>query len=134
MLLAQSNDELAPVWSDTFAIGAEWQIPERIVYDMFDIEKPPVYPGGEKELLKYLAENIKYPPMNRDNNLVTMVAITFVVETDGSISTKQVIKNDGPLAQSALEVLDRMPCWTPGMKNGQAVAVRFTLPIRVHLE
>lgn len=120
--------------SDTFAIGAELSVPERVVYEMFDVEKPPVFPGGERALLKFLAENIKYPTAARENNPVTSVAITFIVETDGSISTKKVIRNDGLFAQSVLEVLDRMPCWLPGLKNGQPVAVQFVLPVRVHLE
>ena len=129
---AQNDGELAPVLNDTFAIGAELQSPERIVYEMFDIEKPPVYPGGTKELLKYLAENIKYPPMNRDSNIISMIAVTFVVEPDGSISSKKVLRGI-ELATSVLEVIDRMPRWTPGMKNGQPVPVRFTLPIRLFL-
>ncbi len=107
--------------------------PERIVYEMFDIEKPPAYPGGEKELLKYLMENIKYPPQNRENNIISMIVMTFVIDTDGSVTEKKVIRGI-EIADSILIALDQMPRWSPGMKDGQPVPVRFTLPIRLHWE
>ncbi len=135
-LTGQNQEEVAPVLSDSFAIGADFQYPtERIVYEMFDIQKPPAFPGGEKELLKFLAENLKLPPNYADSySNFTSTALTFIIDTDGSISEKKVLRNNGPLAQSALKMLDQMPCWSPGMKDGQPVPVKFTLPVRVKLE
>ena len=132
-IYAQSEEDIAPVLSDTFSIVYNSIDSEKVIYEMFDIDQPPRYPGGEKELLKYLAENIKYPVENRENNIISMVAIAFIVEPDGSISTKKIVRNDGAFAQSILRIIDQMPSWSPGMRNGQPVAVWFTLPIRVCL-
>ncbi len=129
-LVAQSEVEQAPILSDTFTIS---QPPQRVVYKMFDLQKPPVYPGGEKELLKFLAENVRYPPQKPESNATGSLAISFVIEADGSMSTKKVLRG-GELAESLLKVLDLMPRWSPGMVNGQPVAVEFILPVRIHLE
>ncbi len=117
--------------SDTLAIGAEFRIPERLVYKMSAIEKPPVYPGGEKELLKFIMEHIKYPypSSNREIYVPSSVAVSFIIEVDGSVSSGKVLKGM-ELAPSLLDAIAKMPQWTPGMMNGRPVAVEFILPIR----
>jgi periplasmic protein TonB len=108
--------------------------PEK-TYELFDIQKQPSFPGGEKELLKYLAENIKYPPLARENNIQGKVALTFVVNKDGSISDVSVLKDiGGGCGKEALRVVGSMPKWVPGEANGNPVKVRFTLPVQFRLE
>ena len=58
------------------------------------------------------------------------VIATFVVMKDGSISNVKVVKSVSPeLDTEALRVLSAMPNWTPGMQNGKAVNVKYTVPI-----
>lgn len=109
--------------------------PEEPTYQMFDIHKPPSFPGGERELLKYLAENIKYPPLAREINIQGSVALQFVVGKDGSVSQIEVLKDPGGgLGKEAVRVVQAMPKWNPGEANGHPVKVRFTLPVRFKLE
>ncbi|MBX2892197.1 MAG: TonB family protein [Saprospiraceae bacterium] len=104
-------------------------------YEMFDIQKPPSFPGGEKELLKYLSENIKYPPLARENNIQGTVALTFVVGRNGQVSDVQIVKDiGGGCGKEAVRVVESMPKWIPGEANGNPVKVRFTLPVRFRLE
>jgi periplasmic protein TonB len=104
-------------------------------YEMFDIQKPPSFPGGEAELLKYLAQNIKYPPLARENNIQGVVALTFVVNRDGRVSDVNILKDiGGGCGKEAIRVVQEMPKWIPGEANGHAVKVRFTLPVRFKLE
>lgn len=128
-LVAQDDTEASPSLSDIPPLDSLY--PERVVYDMFDIEVPPKYPGGEKELLKYLAENIKYPAVTRDSYIPGPFAVSFIVEADGSISTKKVMRTNEAFAKAVLEGIDQMPRWSPGMKNGEPVAVQFIMPIRL---
>ncbi len=124
---AQSEEDIAPVLSDTFFIAYK----KRVVYEMFDIEQPPKYPGGEKELLKYMMESIQYPAVTKDSYMPGPFAVYFIVEADGTLSNKKVIRTNAAFAQAVLKGIDQMPRWLPGMKNGEAVAVQFVLPIRL---
>ncbi len=111
------------------------KVVEEKTYEMFDIQKPPSYPGGEAELLKYLAQNIKYPPLARENNIQGVVALTFVVGKDGSVRDVTIVKDiGGGCGKEAVRVVETMPKWIPGEANGNPVKVRFTLPVRFKLE
>ena len=104
-------------------------------YDMVGVQKPPTFPGGERDLLRFLAENIKYPSMAREAGIAGNVALTFVINKDGSVSDAQLLKDiGGGCGKEALRVLALMPKWSPGEANGHPVKVRFTLPVRFRLE
>ncbi len=108
---------------------------EEKTFEMFDIQKPPSFPGGEAELLKYLAENIKYPPLARENNIQGQVVLSFVVGKRGEIMDVTIIKDiGGGCGKEAVRVVESMPRWIPGEANGNPVKVRFVLPVRFKLE
>ena len=109
--------------------------PKEEEYDIITVQKRPAFPGGENDLLKYLAENIKYPPLARENNIQGTVAITFIVEKDGRISNAQIVKEiGGGCGKEAMRVVQSMPNWIPGEASGHPVKVRFTLPVRFRLQ
>ena len=97
----------------------------------FDVvEKMPEYPGGPQALLEYLAKNIRYPEAAEKAGQQGRVIATFVVMKDGSISHAKIVKSISPeLDEEALRVLNAMPNWKPGMQSGQAVNVKYTVPI-----
>lgn len=104
-------------------------------YDLVTVNKMPSFPGGEHDLMKYLAENIEYPAMAREANIEGVVALGFVIGKDGSISDIQVLKDiGGGCGKEASRVVKSMPKWTPGEANGHPVKVRFTLPVRFRLQ
>ncbi|NLO50707.1 MAG: M56 family metallopeptidase [Bacteroidales bacterium] len=112
---------------------------ERIVYSVVDQmpEFPKVSgaPGGISGLMGYLQENIIYPEEARNAGLQGSVYVTFVVEADGRITNVQVIRGVGePLDKVAEDVIAGMPVWEPGKKDGEAVAVQFTMPIKFTLD
>ncbi len=134
----KGNDEAAPAIeehpSELEVIEAPKVVEEK-TYELFDIQKPPSFPGGEKELLKFLGENIKYPALARENNIQGNVALTFVVDKDGSVRDVQIIKDiGGGCGKEAVRVVQTMPKWIPGEANGNSVKVRYTLPVRFRLE
>ncbi|MBO7590609.1 MAG: M56 family metallopeptidase [Prevotella sp.] len=99
--------------------------------EFFDVvEQMPEYPGGPSALFEYLAKNIRYPESAEKAGIQGRVIATFVVMKDGSISNVKVVKSVSPeLDTEALRVLSSMPNWTPGMQNGKAVNVKYTVPI-----
>jgi protein TonB len=42
-------------------------------------------------------------------------------------------RNDPALDKEAIRVVNSMPAWNPGMKNGQLVRVKYTVPITFRL-
>ena len=53
----------------------------------FDVvEQMPQYPGGPAALMQFLAQNIRYPEEAHKAGVQGRVIVSFVVETDGSIS------------------------------------------------
>lgn len=95
------------------------------------VEQMPSFPGGDKELLNYLAKNIHYPVAARENGIEGKVLIVFVVNEDGSISDV-TIKRDigGGCGEEAARVVKNMPHWNAGKQNGNAVKVQFNLPVQ----
>lgn len=96
------------------------------------VEEMPSFPGGEENLYKYLANNIRYPVYERDNGLSGKVYISFVVEPDGSISNIAMLKEipGAPgFTKEAIRLISEMPKWEPGKQKGIAVPVHFNLPI-----
>ena len=99
------------------------------------VENDPEFPGGMDALYKYLAQNIKYPQLARDNGITGKVYVTFVVEKDGSIANPKVLRDiGGGCGQEAIRVVKSMPKWTPGKQRGKAVRVQFNLPVNFSLK
>lgn len=99
------------------------------------VENDPEFPGGMDALYKYLAQNIKYPQLARDNGITGKVYVTFVVEKDGSIANPKVLRDiGGGCGQEAIRVVKSMPKWSPGKQRGKAVRVQFNLPVNFSLK
>ena len=98
-------------------------------------EQMPEFPGGMKELLKFLQENVKYPENAMKNNVQGRVIVQFVVEKDGTPTEFKVLRSVDPdLDAEALRVMKAMPKWKPGMQKGQVVRVKFTVPVSFKLQ
>jgi len=102
---------------------------------VFDVvEKMPEYPGGQAALFEYLSTNVKYPADAEKQKIQGRVLVTFIVNTDGSITDIEVVKKAFPsLDAEAVRVISGMPKWTPGEQKGQKVRVKYTVPLSFNL-
>ncbi len=117
----------------------EFQVPQELVVDdrkddenkIFEaVEHSPQPNGGIAALIKFLSRNIRYPERAKPRHVEGVVYISFVVGADGKISQIETLKAlDPDCDKEAIRVIKKMPPWKPGMQNGRAVKVRFTLPI-----
>ncbi len=99
------------------------------------VESMPSFPGGMGALMKYLAENIKYPPLAKESGIQGRVFINFVVEPNGSISNVKVLRGiGGGCDEEAVRVVERMPKWSPGKQRGKPVRVSYNLPVKFTLQ
>jgi protein TonB len=100
------------------------------------VENMPEFPGGQQAMMKYIAENIKYPVIAQENGIQGRVICQFVVEKDGKPSNIQVVRTSGDasLDKEAVRVIGTMPKWKPGTQRGKPVRVTYTLPVSFRLQ
>ena len=99
------------------------------------VEKNPEYPGGDEALYQFIASNIQYPEAAKADGKGGMVYLTFVIETDGTISDVKVLRSPHPaLGEEAVRVVRLMPKWKPGKQRGKKVRVQYNLPINFQLQ
>ena len=99
------------------------------------VEVAPEFPGGIPALMKFLAQNVKYPTDAQKAGKQGRVIAQFVVTTDGSVADVKIIRGiDASLDQEAIRVIKAMPQWKPGTQDGQPVNVRYTLPVVFKLQ
>ena len=102
--------------------------------DVDVVEQMPSFPGGQQKLMEYLEANTHYPKEAEDRCVHGRVVISFIVEKDGSITDLEVIRSVDPLLDAeALRVAKSMPKWIPGKQNGEAIRVKYTIPITFKL-
>ena len=98
------------------------------------VEEKPQYPGGEIALMKYVADNIKYPEEAKDKNISGRVYVGFVIEKDGGIGDVKVVRSiGGGCDEEAVRVIKAMPKWTPGKVKGEPVRVSYMMPLNFKL-
>ena len=64
------------------------------VYEVVD--QMPEFPGGMPALIEFLQKNVKYPADAEKQKVEGRVLVSFVVETDGSVTDVQVMKKAFP--------------------------------------
>lgn len=94
-----------------------------------DLVKPKII-GGIKELY----EHITYPSQAIQNNIEGTVRLTFFVEPNGTASNISVINDiGGGCAEAAIAALKKVR-FLPAMQSGEAVRVKFELPVTFSFE
>ena len=124
--------ELAKAEAKTSDATAPADTTKSVVYDI--TETMPYFPGGQVLMLKYLADNIKYPASAVKAKKQGRVIVTFIVQKDGSVTHAKIAKSIDPeLDAEALRIVKGMPKWTPGTQNGKPVSVRYMVPVKFSL-
>lgn len=86
-------------------------------------------------MLKFIAQNIKYPKKSQEKGEKGRVICSFVVAKDGSLKNFEVLRSATPLLDAeAIRVLKTMPLWAPGTNGGKPVAVKYTVPVMFKLQ
>jgi protein TonB len=97
-----------------------------------ELTETAMYPGGLNELRKFIAENMDVSLIEGSGK----VNLKFVVDLDGTISSVEVVSEQGDCegcADAAKKVLrsKELKKWEPGKINGTAVRSYFRLPIKI---
>lgn len=95
----------------------------------------PQFPGGRKELLKYMEENMVHPEEMRRLGTEGEVIVKFFVEANGVISGVTIMKGlTTEFDEEAKRLVRNMPYWIPGKKNGTPVRYQMTMPINFKIK
>lgn len=93
-------------------------------------EQQPEYPGGTKAMYEFIKENLKTPRAAKRAGISGRVFVSFFVETTGELTEVTVLKGLGfGCDDEAVRLIESMPKWKPGKREGKVVRVKYTLPI-----
>ena len=99
-------------------------------YAVSELDSQPEFPNGNDGIVKYLSENIKYPKKALKNGITGKVFIQFVIDKTGKVTNVTAVRGvEKSLDKEAVRVIKSMPKWKPGIKDGQPVKVKYTIPI-----
>jgi len=94
------------------------------------VEKMPEFPGGEKEVVKFLSQTMKFPEEAQKKGEHGKVIVQFVISNTGKVENAKILKGVSPdLDNEALRVIGLLPAWIPGEQNGEKVSVYRIIPI-----
>ena len=95
----------------------------------------PQFPGGERALIKFLQENVKYPPEAIKDSIQGRVVVKFIVDSLGYVGEIEVVRSVHELLdEEAVRVCKTLPRFAPGRILGKAVSVWYTLPVTFKLQ
>ena len=88
----------------------------------------------QTEIMKFIARNFKYPEIAKANGVEGRVILEFVVEKNGKVGRVKILKGlDKHIDKAAINVVEKLPEFTPGKQIGKAVPVKYTVPIKCSL-
>jgi protein TonB len=127
------SPESAPAAASTLH-QTNWQAQQDSVFT--DVDEMPEFPGGENGLLKYIAENTRYPEEAKKNNITGKVLIRFIVRKDCTVAGVTLMNGVSPAIDTeAVRVIKSLPKFEkPGKKDGKTVSVYFMVPITFALK
>ena len=95
------------------------------------VQQMPTFQGGDLNAYRnWMQSQLQYPKEAKDKGIKGRVIFSFVVEKNGSVSNFDALQaSDKILVDEVERVFKLTPKWEPGKQNGNAVRVKFTVPI-----
>lgn len=84
-----------------------------------EIAKPYFADGGN--MAQYISKNLKFPPEAKEREIQGTVRLSFVVETDGTLSNIVIVNSVGGGCDNEAIRLLQNTIWIPAEKNGKYV-------------
>jgi protein TonB len=96
-------------------------------------DEMPEFPGGSEAMMQFVSSNLKMPPSTKDSAFNWCKAlITFTIDVDGSVKHPVLVRpclGCQDCDREAIRVIEMMPKWKPGKKDGKPIPVAQALPI-----
>ncbi len=123
----KSSEEL---YSNGKRIKAEYWDTNGMKVDSAEGEHKASFNGSEQGFRKYVESNLIYSKAAQKAGKEGLVLVSFVIETDGSLTNAVVIKSAGHLLdEEALRVIRSSPKWEPAKLHNRLVRIQYTFPL-----
>ena len=98
-------------------------------------EVMPKFQGGDlNDFRRWVQMQVRMPEEALKQKLQGRVVATFTIEKDGTLDDIQIVQTpDRLFSEEVIRVLKQSAKWTPGTQKGEAVRVKYTLPIDFRL-
>ncbi|MBK8565661.1 MAG: TonB family protein [Saprospiraceae bacterium] len=98
-------------------------------------DQVPSFPNGEVAMLRFIYDNIKYPPVAHEKGIEGIVRVSFVIQRNGQITDVKALDSlGGGCTEEAVRIVRKMPNWNPGKIGGRPIRVQQTLPVKFELK
>ena len=117
-------------------VGIKFELPDKISKDdaYVMVEKMPMYPGGDVELLNFIKNNTNYPEAAKAEKIEGRVIVRFVVNKNGNSEDPVILKGVSPVLDAeAIRVVSIIKGFTPGTLGGNPVNVYYMVPVNFSL-
>lgn len=102
--------------------------------EYFPYNEKAEYKGGIDAMHAFIARNLIYPREAIKKKAQGHVYVKFDIDTNGSVVNPVLVRTvDYDLDQAALNIIFRMPNWTPAKRNGLPYKSSMTIPINFNL-
>ena len=96
------------------------------VYEFALVHQKPEFIGGQKEMQKFISQNISQANINKD----CKVFVEFIIKRNGEIYKPRILKGcNSKLDRDAVNLVNTFPKWKPGKFYGITANVKYVLPI-----
>lgn len=95
------------------------------------VEQKPLFNGGDAQAFTdWIYANLEYPQKAKEDGIRGRVTVEFLIDKEGNAINAKVLRGvEQSLDNEALRVVGMCPKWKPGRQKGQAVYVKYTMPI-----
>lgn len=120
-------------------------LPNLFAQALLEADQMPYFPGCERYeegsaekrkcsnhgVISFISNYLEYPEAAKKEQVEGTVYVSFVVEENGAVSQPKLLRDIGSgCGEAALEVVQKMPTWEPGINGGEKVAVQLNLPVK----
>ncbi len=134
-IVENAAEQIAADAAEKAAEAVEEVVEEEEIPLILVQQKPGFEGGDDSAFLKWVNSQIVYPEAAKQAGKEGRVVLKFKVAKDGSVQNVRVIKGVDPeLDAEAVRVVSSAPAWTPGMQNGEPVAVSYVFPVVYKLQ
>jgi len=98
------------------------------------VETESYFPGGVPAWIRFLNNNLTYPPKAVRKKVEGTVVVQFIVDKNGALSNIEAISGPELLQEAAVNVIKNSPNWKPAIQDGRIVKSYKKQPITFKLQ
>ncbi len=130
-IISEEIDEHKTVESNVqFVVPVDEETINEAPLPIYMLTEAPEYPGGDKALLKFLAQ-CPFSEVCKENDIAGTVHVGFTISKTGEVKDLKILRSPNKCFDATvLNHMKKMKVWTPGKQNGKPVNVTFQVPLQ----